>query len=86
MCYYCHVLKNNPRAPIHQGVRCLDRSNLYSQVPMHQRMYDRGQPVFPDRSDSYSQAPMSQPIYDQGQPVFPEPSAPPAEGKFCHNI
>jgi hypothetical protein len=43
MCYYCHVLKNNPRAPIHQSVRCLDCANTYSQVPMIQRTHNHGQ-------------------------------------------
>ncbi len=47
MCHYCHILKNNPTAPIHRGVQCLDRSNTYSQVPMDRRIYDRGQPLIP---------------------------------------
>ena len=46
MCHYCHVLKNNPRAPHHPSIRCLDRSNTYSQVPIAQRIYDRGQSIF----------------------------------------
>jgi hypothetical protein len=45
MCYYCHVLKNNPNAPIHQDVNCLDCSNTRSKVPMVQRKYDRGKPL-----------------------------------------
>ena len=45
MCHYCHNLNNNPTAPFHRGVQCLDRSNTYSQVPMDQRIYDRGQPL-----------------------------------------
>jgi hypothetical protein len=47
MCHYCHVLGNNLRAPHHQGIHCLDRSNSYSQVPIAQRIYDQGQPIFP---------------------------------------
>ncbi|CAF2586582.1 unnamed protein product [Rotaria sp. Silwood2] len=46
MCYYCHTLQNNPGASMHPGARCLDRSNDYSQVPMNQRIYDCGQPIF----------------------------------------
>ncbi len=45
MCHYCHVLKNNPRAPDHPGIRCLDCANTYSQVPMIQRKYDHGKPI-----------------------------------------
>lgn len=32
-------------APSHPGIRCLDTENTYSQVPMIQRKYTRGQPV-----------------------------------------
>lgn len=47
MCYYCHILKKNPDAPMHQGSRCLDRANHYSQVPIHQRTYDGGKSIIP---------------------------------------
>ncbi|CAF1435435.1 unnamed protein product [Adineta steineri] len=47
MCHYCHVLKHNPTAPPHPGVRCLDRANIYSQVPLAERIYNKGQSIFP---------------------------------------
>ncbi len=45
MCHYCHVLKNNPNAPNHVSVRCLDCGNTHSQVPMVERKYDHGKPI-----------------------------------------
>lgn len=36
----------NPTAPMHPGVRCLDRSNDHSRIPMAERLYNRGQPAF----------------------------------------
>ena len=45
MCYYCHTLKNNSKAPPHPSARCLDYANTHSQVPLVQRKYDHGKPV-----------------------------------------
>ena len=45
MCHYCHILKYNPNAPYHKGIKCLDCSNTYSQVPMIRRKYKQGQPL-----------------------------------------
>ncbi len=30
MCYFCHILKRNPRAPQHRGIKCRDPRNGYS--------------------------------------------------------
>jgi hypothetical protein len=31
MCYFCHTLKNNPSAPQHKSINCIDKRNSHSQ-------------------------------------------------------
>ncbi len=42
MCYFCHVLRKNPQAPVHRSRQCLDKGNSFSRVPMNQRIYQDG--------------------------------------------
>lgn len=45
MCYYCHQLGNHKDAPDHRSLKCRDRANTYSRVPMEKRMYNQGKRV-----------------------------------------
>ena len=45
-------MRYNPSAPDHRSLRCRDRANTYSQVPMERRMYNHGQRINPEEQNS----------------------------------
>lgn len=51
MCYYCHKLGHHKDAADHRSLKCRDRSNTFSQVPMERRMFNQGKRITGDRQN-----------------------------------
>lgn len=56
MCYFCHVLKNNPQAPRHRSEHCFDKANSRSRVPMDKRVYENGRRPSQVNTNTYANA------------------------------
>ncbi len=54
MCYFCHDLGKNPQAPEHRSLKCIDKANSYSTVPMNKRIYENGIRI--NKSNSHTSA------------------------------